>query len=204
VKRTIVLALCMGVLPLAAQTYEVGLFLGQQRYKSADISDNQGYAFHGDVDDKTVYGVRVGYSLVDLGPALLQVTAAYQPESTSTMNVKSEDMKEGPESAAVDYKHSSYAVGAMFNFKALVAVGVGLDYRFEKLDNGFKSTTYSRPWMRANAGMAFPTPVIKPFVGLEVAVPLMSKSLDGNSDLGDLLKCIAPKLQVGVYGGVRF
>lgn len=203
-KKALVFALCMGIVPLAAQTYEVGLFLGQQRFKSVDTSDGRGFTYHGEVDDKAVYGVRVGYALVDLGPALVQVTAAYQPESTSTMKVRSQDLESGSEAAAVDYKHRSYAAGAMFNFKALVAVGVGLDYRFEHLDNGFKSTTYSRPWMRANAGMAFPTPLVKPFVGLEVAVPLASKSLDGNSDLEDLLKSTAPKFQVGVYGGIRF
>ena len=42
-----------------------------------------------------------------------------------------------------------------------------------------------------NAGYAFPTPLVKPFIGLEVAVPLTDK------DLG-------PKLQIGVYGGIRF
>ncbi|WLT32743.1 hypothetical protein [Geothrix sp. PMB-07] len=177
------------VAPLAAQNFEVGVNISQQNYTS---STAPGFAGHSDpvafdFDSKTVVAARVGYSWFDMGPALFQVTAAYQPKTDT-------DLK--PNGVTVPTKLGSeyWAIGAMFNFKALVAVGAGVDYRFEKTTkaNIFTTTnSYSRPWARVNAGYAFPTPLIKPFIGLEVAAPF-TKENDG------------PKLQVGIYAGVRF
>ncbi len=95
-------------------------------------------------------------------------------------------------------------MGAMFNFKALVAVGAGVEYRSEKITGPTTSTTYGRPWARVNAGYAFPTPLVKPFIGIEVAAPLTKKDYNDSLSSEDTLKAFAPKLQVGVYGGIRF
>jgi hypothetical protein len=46
--------------------------------------------------------------------------------------------------------------------------------------------------------------VVKPFFGLEVAAPLTSKSYDRNASSVEFLKMLAPKLQVGLYAGIRF
>ncbi|HJV21404.1 MAG TPA: hypothetical protein VJ570_01855, partial [Holophagaceae bacterium] len=106
-----------------------------------------------------------------------------------------------------EYSQKHWSVGAMFNFKAMVAFGAGLEYRSESLDitgtGGAFSTTYGRPWARANVGFAFPTPIVKPFVGLEVAAPLSSKSNETGSP-EDVAKSLAPKMQIGLYGGIRF
>jgi hypothetical protein len=58
--------------------------------------------------------------------------------------------------------------------------------------------------LRANAGYAFPSPVVKPFVGLEVALPLTSKSFDRAATDEENMKAFAPKLQIGLYAGIRF
>jgi hypothetical protein len=169
------------VAPLAAQSFELGLNVSRQTYKSVESTPIV------EAEDKTVVAARVGYALIDLGPALFQVTAAYQPKVET-------DLKPNGFLVPTKLGNEYWAVGAMFNFKALVAFGAGVDYRFEKttLTNLYSSSrTYSRPWARVNAGYAFPTPLVKPFIGLEVAVPLTEK------DLG-------PKLQMGVYGGIRF
>jgi hypothetical protein len=97
----------------------------------------------------------------------------------------------------------------MFNFKAVVAVGAGFEYRSESLavsgsGSTNVSTTYGRPWARLNVGYAIPSPVVKPFIGVEVAAPLTSKSYDANGSPEDSLKMIAPKLQLGLYAGIRF
>ncbi len=169
------------VAPLAAQSFELGLNVSRQTYKSQESTPIV------EAEDKTVIAARVGYSLMDLGPALFQVTAAYQPKVET-------DLKPNGFLVPTKLENEYWAVGAMFNFKALIAVGAGVDYRFEKrtITNVYSSSeTYSRPWARVNAGYAFPSPLVKPFIGLEVAVPLTDE------DLG-------PKLQVGVYGGIRF
>lgn len=176
-------------LPLAAQSFEVGLNVSRQTYTRSSAPGTPGhpdpYVF--DYDAKTVVAARVGYALVDLGPALVQVTAAYQPKTDT-------DLKPNGATLPTTLSSEYWAVGAMVNFKALVSVGAGLDYRFEKatLTNVYTANyTFQRPWARVNAGYAFPTPVVKPFVTLEVAAPLTK---DDHS----------PELQVGVYAGLRF
>ncbi|MDP1830748.1 MAG: hypothetical protein Q8K67_01730 [Geothrix sp.] len=199
-KKTL-LPLLLVAAPLSAQSFEAGLFIGQQSYKS--FSDA---GLTAEPAKKTVAGVRFGYSLVDLGPALLQVTAGYQPESKTGIEVN------GTAVPGFDFTQKHWSVGAMFNFKAFVAIGAGVEYRSESL--GVKgpltdiSTTYGRPWARANVGFAFPTPIVKPFIGLEVALPLTSTSPSTAEYFGPddavSLKAHAPKMQIGVYGGIRF
>ena len=87
----------------------------------------------------------------------------------------------------------------MFNFKALVSIGAGVEMRFEKLSLPSNNATYTRPWFRANLGMTFPAPALKPFIGLEVSAPLVSEN-----DFAQTAKSLAPKSQIGVYGGIRF
>ncbi len=202
-KKTAI-AMLLVAAPLAAQDFEVGVFLGQQSFKDVTIAGNEAKPA-----SKTVAGMRFGYSVVDLGPALFQLTAGYQPKFKTDVEVNGAN-------SGNTFTHEHLSVGAMFNFKAYVAVGAGVEYRFEKLGGEAPgdptvSTTYGRPWARANVGFAFPTPLVKPFVGLEVAVPLVSKSLSDSeylaSALGDgkdALKTHAPKLQIGLYAGLRF
>lgn len=176
-------------LPLAAQSFEVGLNVSRQTYTR---SSAPGFPGHPDpvvfgYDAKTVVAARVGYALVDLGPALFQVTAAYQPKADT-------DLKPNGVTVPTTLSSEYWGVGAMFSLKALVSVGAGIDYRFEKAtqSNVYTGTyTFNRPWARANVGYAFPTPVVKPFLTLEVAAPLTK------NDRG-------PELQVGLYAGLRF
>ncbi|HJW34038.1 MAG TPA: hypothetical protein VJ505_11780 [Holophagaceae bacterium] len=189
-KKLILPVLLVAAAPLAAQNFEVGVFVGRQTYKDFNV-----LGITAEPESKTVVGMRFGYSVVDIGPALFQLTGGYQPESKAT--IKNNLGLDG------ELKHSHYSLGAMFNFKAGVAIGAGVEYRFEKLDDGSTSTNYGRPWARANVGFAFPTPLVKPFLGLEVAAPLTSKSNETGS-AEDALKSIAPKMQVGIYAGLRF
>ena len=164
--------------PMTAGAFELWLFAGQQAYKNASQFKD---------DHKITAILRAGYSVVDLGPALIELTAGYQPETTAKLT------------SGTDFKNSHFSVGAMANFKAYVSTGVGLEYRFEKLDTG-TSTNYGRPWARANVGIAIPSPVLKPFIGLEADIPLTSTK----GSLVTQAKDMAPKSQIGIYGGIRF
>ena len=200
-KTMLTFALLLGA-PLAAQSWEAGVFLGQQQYQSPH-GDLYGSTIQYSPENKTIYAVRLGYSVVDFGPALLQLTAGYQPESTTTMKLT----VGGAPAAEGDLKQSYWSVGGMLNFKAVLALGIGLEYRSEDLSTVTRSTTYGRPWVRANAGYAIPSPIVKPFFGVEVAFPLTSKSsnLDVlNTSPEDALKAVAPKSQFGIYAGIRF
>ncbi|WP_306591211.1 hypothetical protein [Geothrix sp. 21YS21S-4] len=166
-------------LPLAAQTFEVGLNISRQSYTEQTAAPRL------EPKDKTVAAVRLGYSLLDFGPILLQGSVAYQPRTDT-------EVKGAPDPAKLG--HEYWAAGAMFTFKAGLAFGAGVDYRFEKTtyrDTFTSSHSYGRPWARANVGFAVPTPFLKPFVGVEVAVPLSDENL-------------GPTFQVGLYGGIRF
>lgn len=183
--------LCLMAAPLAAQSFELGVFVGKQAYKANDV-----VAFRSEPNDKAVAAARFGYGLVDVGPFLFQATLGYQPESNT--EVKANGVVAG------ELKHSHTSLGAMFTLKAGVSFGAGMEVRREKLDAITMATTYTRPWVRANVGFAFPTPVVKPFLGLEVAVPMASKTWEATASSEDKLRAFAPKLQVGLYGGIRF
>ena len=71
--RNIILAALVAGAPLSAQSWELGLFAGQQSYKS-----NDAFGVSVQPKNKTVLGARAGYSVVDLGPALFQLTACFQ------------------------------------------------------------------------------------------------------------------------------
>lgn len=208
-KKAIALLPLLAVLPLSANTWEAGLFLGQQSYKSQSVSSGT-TSISVDGDSKFAYGIRLGRSIVDLGPALITITAGFQPECKTTFKAT---MTGAPayqvgtaaaSSTSPDYKTQHFSVGAMANFKAFIAVGAGLEYGFEKLEMDGTSTNYARPWVRVNAGIAIPSPVVKPFIGVEAAIPVTSKSLEMNSSEEDFLKAMAPKFQIGIYAGIRF
>jgi hypothetical protein len=176
-------------LPLAGQSFEFGVNISQQSYTSSTTPGFSGHpsSVSFDFDSKTVVAGRIGYSLLKVGPAMFQLSAAYQPKTDT-------DLK--PNGVTVPTKLGSeyYGVGAMFQFKALLAVGAGIDYRFEKItmENVFTSThSFNRPWARVNAGYTFPAPVVKPFISFEVAAPLTKE--DNGAEL-----------QVGLYAGIRF
>ena len=193
--------------PLAAQTFEVGLFAGQQQYPSIHSDVAPGSTLRMETEDKTALALRFGYAVVDLGPAFLQLTAGYQPQTKATMKAS---LTVTPFVDVGDFKEDHWAAGAMFTFKAFVAVGAGLEFRSEKLSGtvagSTDSTTYNRVWARVNAGFAIPSPFLKPFVGLEAAFPLATKGsgVDASASAADALKAMAPKSQFGLYAGIRF
>ncbi|WP_286355031.1 hypothetical protein [Geothrix oryzae] len=198
---TVVLPLFL-LAPLSAQTWELGVFAGSQSYNSFSNS-MPGLTTNGSCAKKTVYAAHLGYSVIDLGPAMLQLTAGYQPSVTTTARIITQGTSvpgQAPtDSGPLDYQASHTSVGVMVNFKAVAAVGVGMEMHFEKQSLASNNASYARPWIRANIGMAFPTPVIKPFVGLELAAALSS-----TSDGLQLVKSLAPKSQIGAYAGIRF
>jgi len=200
--KKLALALVLASLPACAQDYEVGVFLGQNTYKSQTILGTELKP-----ETKTVAAARLGFSIVDLGPALFEFTVGYQPKAKTAMDANGAN-------TGLDYGDQYWSAGLMFNFKAFVAVGAGVEYRGEKLTlegPGLnQSTNYGRPWARVNVGFSFPLPIVKPFVGVEAAMPLASTSAPANygygpgADTDASLKSHAPSFQVGVYGGIRF
>jgi hypothetical protein len=149
------------------------------------------------------YGIRGAYTVLDLSVAEVGLTATYHPESKTDLVVN------GVNSGKFNTEY--LAIGAQVDWKFLVNLHAGIDLRRERLTTesapgfGDGSTTYTRPWIKAGIGWSAPTPVVSPFVRLEVAMAATKQgSLSANPSADDFRKAMAPDYQIGLYGGIRF
>jgi hypothetical protein len=188
----------MGLSLVPAHATEVGLLLDKEIGKAQTLGANGSGLASGryDAASPTGFGIRAAYTFLDLKLAELGAAVTYHPKSETDLG--------GP--TAGKYGSEYVAIGVQADWKLLLNLHAGLDLRSEKLSttaNGVSdSTTVTRPWVKAGVGFNLPTPVVSPFVRLEVAVPLSSNDSSNNTD--DFRKAMAPSLQVALYGGIRF
>lgn len=187
----------LAILPATAG--EVGLLIDKQAGKAqtATAFSTQKY----DAVSPTGLGIRGGVDILDLKIAALQLNATWHNKTTGDLSYG------GTKYGELDNQY--WAAGAMVNWKLLVNVGAGVEYRSEKLSwrsttpaftNG--DTTQGRTWARVNIGFSIPTPVVSPFFTLEVAAPLSKK--DSTTTPKDFAEALSPQIQIGIYGGIRF
>lgn len=179
---------------------ELGLLLDKQIGKAqvAEFGANQKF----DAVSPTGLGIRGGFDVLDLKVAALQLNATWHNKTTGDLSYG------GTKFGELDNQY--WAAGAMVNWKLLVNVGAGVEYRSEKLTwrstnafpGGNGDATQGRTWARVNIGFSIPTPVVSPFFALEVAAPLSKK--DTTTSYHDLSEALSPQVQIGVYGGIRF
>ena len=190
----------LAILPVMAG--EVGLLLDKQFGKAqvaAGGSDTHKY----DAVSPTGLGIRGGFDVLDLKVAALQLNATWHNKTTGDLSYN------GTKYGELDNQY--WAAGAMVNWKLLVNVGAGVEYRTEKLTwratnggllTGTGDTTQGRAWARVNVGFSIPTPVVSPFFALEVAAPLSKGNTTNTAK--DFADALAPQAQIGIYGGIRF
>jgi hypothetical protein len=147
----------------------------------------------------TGFGIRGGFDVVDLKVAALQVNATWHNKTKGDLTYGGTKYGE--------LENQYWAVGAMVNWKLLVNVGAGVEYRSESLtwrptSGATTEGTLGRPWARVNVGFSIPTPIVSPFFTVVVAAPLSKK--DTTTTYKDLSEAMAPQVQVGIYGGIRF
>jgi len=198
-----------GFLALPVKASEVGLLIDKQfgEAQTSMVVIN-GIAVNNKVEAvKPVgFGIRGCFTVLDLKVAELGLTATYHPETKEDLKVNAL----GITAKIGEYKGSYMAVGAQMDWKLLLNLNAGVEIRRESLKTdldglGSSSTTYTRPWIRAGIGFSLPTPIVKPFIRLEAAYALKSAdALNNNSSDDDFNKAMAPKFQIGLYGGVRF
>ena len=196
-RRRTVLIPVLATLPLLAGG-EIGILADKQVGKAQALIVG-GTRTDYDAVSPTGFALRGGYDVLDLKVAALQLNATWHNKTTGDLTTGGAKMGE------LDNQY--WAAGAMVNWKFLVNVGAGVEYRSEKLtwrptSGPSTDTTLGRPWARVNVGFSIPTPVVSPFFTLEVAAPLSKKDNGGN--LTDLTEALAPQVQVGIYGGIRF
>ncbi len=183
---------------LPASAGELGVLVDKQVGK-AQVASFSGQKY--DAVSPTGFAIRGGFDLLDLKVAALQLNATWHNKTTGDLSYGGTKYGE--------LENQYWAVGAMVNWKLLVNVGAGVEYRTEKLTYrvtapvaGSGDTTQGRPWARVNVGFSIPTPLVSPFFTLEVAAPLSKK--DTTATYGDLSEALAPQVQIGIYGGIRF
>lgn len=187
-------------LALQASDLEVGLLLDKEVGKAQTLAAASGGLGAGGYDAVSPSGVgfRAGYNFLDLKVAALGAAVTYHPKAQG-------DLVAGG-STLGKYGNEYVAVGLQAEWKFLVNLHAGLDYRSEKLTTTVGSTTDSttlgRPWVKAGLGFSAPLPLVQPFVRLEVAAPLSTSSKGDSAD--ELRKAMAPTFQVALYGGIRF
>ena len=189
--------LFVSLLALPAMAGELGLLVDKQfgKAQAATFGTSPKY----DAVSPTGFGIRGGFDVLDLKIAALQLNATWHNKTTGDLTYG------GAKQGELDNQY--WAAGAMVNWKLLVNVGAGVEYRSEKLSfrpNTGASTdsTQGRTWARVNLGFSIPLPVVSPFFALEVAAPLSKQ--DSTSTPKDLTDALAPQVQIGVYGGIRF
>ena len=194
-RNKVILASLMAALPLTAG--ELGVLVDKQfgKAQTAAFGASQKY----DAISPTGLGLRGGFDVLDLKIAALQLNATWHNKTKG-------DLAYGGTKYG-ELENQYWAAGAMVNWKLLVNVGAGVEYRSESLT--FRPTagtstdaTQGRMWARVNLGFSIPTPAISPFFALEVAAPLSKK--DSTSTAKDLTEALSPQVQVGIYGGIRF
>jgi len=187
----------LATLPLLAGG-EIGILADKQVGKAQALIVG-GTRTDYDAVSPTGFALRGGFDVLDLKVAALQLNATWHNKTTGDLTTGGAKMGE------LDNQY--WAAGAMVNWKFLVNVGAGVEYRSEKLtwrpaSGPSTDTTLGRPWARVNVGFSIPTPVVSPFFTLEVAAPLSKK--DNGGSLTDVTEALAPQVQVGIYGGIRF
>jgi len=188
----------MGLSFVPAHATEFGLLLDKEIGKAQTLGTAGSGLATGryDAASPSGLGFRAAYTFLDLKVAELGAAVTYHPKSEADLN--------GPTGGK--YGNQYLAIGVQADWKLLLDLHAGLDMRSEKLTTstatGSDSTTLTRPWVKAGVGFAMPTPVVSPFVRLEVAVPLSSSDTATTTD--DFRKAMAPSLQVALYGGIRF
>lgn len=175
---------------------ELGLIIDKQLGK-AQTSNLLVFGHKGPYDavSPTGFGIRAGFSVLDLKVAELGVDLTYHTKAEGDVIV-------GGINTGQKYGIEYFAAGGKVEWKFLVNLYAGLELRGEKLSLGNESVTYTRPWIKGGVGMSLPIPVLSPFVRLEYAMPTTKDDKTGSSS--ELLKALAPQHQIALVAGIKF
>lgn len=201
------LALC--ALPTLAQSHQVGLLVTQLTSRTFNSGDQYS------TGKTTGFALRYGQDIVTLRPlagARLTFEGTWMPR-TGGKDLKVNGEVIADPGASIKYRHEYMSLGLSLNWTMGADFGGGLELRHEgnalyisepNQPSYEFSGDYTRPWMTLRGGYTFPLPKAKPFVSLEMGIPLAKKV--GNKDLVELslARGLNPKFQVSLVGGLKF
>lgn len=165
-------------------------------------------------ESRTVPSVLVGYRIKDFAKSDLTLSGEYLFRAGYDASMTSAGTGLANSYGTVQ-KHY-FAPGLMWNFHPTVDLGVGLQYRFERLRSDLTapatSTNHDRPWLNLYLGYTFQSQAqVKPFVALRSSAALSTTSAPANgSDLATewgqrrLLRSMGGDVESSLQVGVRF
>ncbi len=148
-----------------------------------------------DAVSPTGYGIRAGFSVLDLKIAEVGLEATFHAKAEGDVVIAGINTRQ---KFGIQY----LAGGAKVEWKFLVNLYAGLELRSEKLTLATESVTYTRPWVKAGVGMSLPIPFLSPFLRAEFAMPTTKDDRTGSSS--ELIKALAPQYQVALVAGFKF
>src|SRR5664279_2928412 len=151
-RHKLLLVPVLAALPVFAGDLELGVLVDKQ-YSKAQATTFVGSNVNYESISPTGLGVRVGFDVLDLKVAALQLNGTWHNKTTSDLNVGG--VKRG------EFDNQYWAAGAMVNWKLLVNVGAGVEYRSEKLAwrnyqpamTPGADSTQGRPWVLSAPGV---------------------------------------------------
>lgn len=201
--RTLVL-LGLAALPAAAgQPWQVGLGLnynGTSKVMYSDANLNEFFKR----GSKAAVSLFAGRQVRSFGASELSVTGEYQFNTSYPSSTRTE---------RGSLWSKSYAPGVQWTWHGLADAGLGLQYRFVRLEGGNLSTSNNRAWVNATVGQTvFNDSGPSPFVNLRAAVALGRTAAPPSADVaaGDpgalktLLKAMDGDFEVSIQFGLRF
>lgn len=217
-----VLALIFGATALSAQSpaFEGQLAFVQTQLRSLDVSAGSTTL---QVEPKAHSGLalRGAYVWPLRGAWSVDASLGYRLQSKGNLDYR---VTSGP-SGTLDVRQvleRQIILGGLVRWTGAAIFGAGLDLRQESLSidsaDGKSSGTLTRPWFRVVARYPFGAGATRPFIGLELALPLTKESVDGVAYIGDLdhlgesgnpytgsvAKAHAPSFEVALAFGLRF
>jgi len=164
-------------------------------------------------ESATAPSLQLGYRIKDFTSSDLVLTGEYQFEKTYGAKATAIGVSPGRSIITQEdgkIRKSFFAPGIMWNWHPVVDLGIGLQYRFERLKADFVDigvcADYDRPWLNATVGYTFRTGArVRPFVALRTSAALVTtKAPDRVDDLPRMLKSVAGDAEACLQLGVRF
>ena len=214
------LAVCAIALRAQSSAFEGQLALVQTQLRSLDVASGP-TTLHVAPRTQSGLALRGAWVWPLKGAWSVDASLGYRFRTQSNLDYR---VTSGP-SGTLDVKQvldHQIILGGLVRWTGVATFGVGLDVRQESLSiessDGTSSGTLTRAWFRAVARYPLGSSALRPFIGVELALPLTKESGDGKAYIGDLdrlgepgnpytgsvAKAHAPSFEFALVFGLRF
>ncbi len=182
------LLLSAATLPAQSPVFEGQLDFVQTQLRSMEVSAGA-TSLHVEPKAQSGLALRGAWAWPLRGAWSVDASLGYRFQSKGNLDYR---VTSGP-SGTFDVKQvqeHQIILGGLLRWTGAATFGAGLDFRQESLAidsaDGKSSGTLTRPWFRAVARYPIGSSAMRPFIGMELALPLTKESVDGTAYLGDL------------------